>query len=554
MAAKESSTIIIKKNFKVGELEAETDTELLDACFVDKGDIGTLIDVSNPACVVLGRTGSGKSALLHRLSHSVSKSRTLDPHNISIKFLEHSDIIQFFNELGVNIDIFYRLLWRHILTVELLRLRYEIKTRAEGESVLDRLYRLVDRDPLKKEALAYFREWGDKFWLDTHEQLKQVTEKLARDVKTSFAVTGTPVDLSLEGAKSISTEKRSEYVLRANRVVSDIQIKKLSDVLSLLESEVFDDSQKRYFILIDKLDENWANTETRYRFIRALVEEIKSFRKVKNVKIIVAMRKDLMDMVFDRTRDSGFQQEKYESYIYHVAWSRDELRALIEKRINEVFRRQYTKSGVKFEDVFAQPKKGGGQAALDYILDRTFLRPRDVMQFVNECFSVASGHNKVSWKQIFSAESNYSNKRLNSLYEEWSDVFPALQKSIELLRGIRSSFERKDLGGDRLHTVESAVMDVANDPCAKAVMKFCEPGSKGISEAEVLSEFIGCFYRIGVVGVKLDGTEAFVWSDHDRAVLSKGDIARVQGLKMHKMLYRALGVATNEHQYQTDYE
>lgn len=550
MSSKEPNVIVIRKNFKIGELEAETDTDLLDACFIDKGDLDVLTNVANPACIILGRTGSGKSALLHKISNTVAKSKTLDPHDISINFLEYSNIVQFFNELGVNIDMFYRLLWRHIITVELLKLRYDIRNKSESEGIIDRLIGFAARDHVKKEALSYFDEWGDKFWLDTHEQLKQITEKLERDVKSSFSTSGMPVDITLSGAKSMSSEARSEVVNKAIRVVSQIQIKKLSDVLDLLQDKVFDDSQRKYFIQIDKLDENWANTETRYRFIRALVEEIKVFRRIKNVKIIVAMRKDLMDMVFDKTRDSGFQQEKYESYIFPLVWGKHELKALIERRINEIYKRQYTKSGISFDDIFTPPKKGGNQPAIDYILERTFLRPRDVMQFVNECLRVSENQSRVAWRQIYAAESNYSQKRLKSLYEEWSEVYPALEKSIELLRGVSASFQRKDLMGDRLHCIEATLMDGSEDPCAKAVIQYCEPGATGITEVALLSEFIGCFYRIGAVGVKLSEVDTYIWSDHDKATLSKGDIERANLMKVHKMLYRALGIVTHEHQYQ----
>lgn len=116
--------IIIKKGLKVGELDAEADADLLAACFVDNGQLEVLLDIKSPASVVLGRTGAGKSALLYKLSLEVEYSSMLDPHDISIKFLEHSNIIQFFNELDVKLDLFYRILWRHILTVELLKLRY----------------------------------------------------------------------------------------------------------------------------------------------------------------------------------------------------------------------------------------------------------------------------------------------------------------------------------------------------------------------------------------------------------------------------------------------
>lgn len=86
--------------------------------------------------------------------------------------------------------------------------------------------------------------------------------------------------------------------------------------------------------MIDQLDEDWAETETRYRFIRALIEEIKSFRNLPQVKILVALRQDLLEIVFDRTRDAGFQEEKYEAYLLPLKWTENELEQLIEKRIN----------------------------------------------------------------------------------------------------------------------------------------------------------------------------------------------------------------------------
>ena len=114
--------IIIKKGLKLGELDAEADSDLLDSCFVDNGQLAELLDIESPSSVILGRTGAGKSALLYKISKEVEHSSFLDPNDISIRFLEHSNIVQFFNELGVKLDLFYRILWRHILTVDLLKL------------------------------------------------------------------------------------------------------------------------------------------------------------------------------------------------------------------------------------------------------------------------------------------------------------------------------------------------------------------------------------------------------------------------------------------------
>jgi len=545
------NAIIIKRGLRIGDLEAETDKELLSACFVDNGDVDLLIDVETPESIVVGRTGAGKSALLLKVQDSVYKSKMLDPNDISIRFLEYSDIIQFFDSIGVKLDLFYRLLWRHILTIEILKLRYNLKSEKDGRGILARLVDLVERDPLKKEALLYFQKWGSKFWLDTDQQLREVTEKLGQELKAGFGAELQGVDISLEGAKNLSTERKLLIVHKANKVVSSIQIKKLADILDLLEESVFTDKQKKYYLLIDKLDEDWANTETRYRFIRALIEEIKTFRKIRNIKILVALRRDLLDAVFDRTRDAGFQQEKYESYILPLKWSKESLKQLVELRINEFFRRKYTKEGVTFNDIFPSPRKGGGQLAIDYIIERTLLRPRDVMQFLNESFVSALDRQRVSWRALSSAEGTYSDKRLKSLYEEWDQIYPCLEESIEILRGIPLVFKRSMIA-ERLNFVVDKLIDNSKDPCGRAVIEYCNATGK-INESEVVAELLNCLYRVGAVGVKLSATEPYMWSDYDNATLSKSELKRVNQIKVHKMLFRALGINAQDQDDEDNY-
>ncbi|WP_041360066.1 hypothetical protein [Nitrosomonas sp. Is79A3] len=76
--------IIIKRGLRIGDLEAETDKELLSACFVNNGDLDLLVEVDKPESIIVGRTGSGKSALLLQIQGLVDKSKMLDPNDISI--------------------------------------------------------------------------------------------------------------------------------------------------------------------------------------------------------------------------------------------------------------------------------------------------------------------------------------------------------------------------------------------------------------------------------------------------------------------------------------
>lgn len=160
-----ANPITIKNHLKVGDLDAETDTSLLETRFVDKGYISQLMDVGDPLSIVLDRIGAGKSALIYKIYQLAEKSKQIDPNDISVRFLEHSDIIQFLDTLDVNLDLFYRLLWRHILIVELLKLRYNIKNETDNRNFFDSISDYFRRDTVKKKAIEYFREWGDRFWL-----------------------------------------------------------------------------------------------------------------------------------------------------------------------------------------------------------------------------------------------------------------------------------------------------------------------------------------------------------------------------------------------------
>lgn len=51
----------------IGAADAGDDLDTLRDCFVDTGDLAVLRDCAKPERIVLGRTGTGKTALLSRL-------------------------------------------------------------------------------------------------------------------------------------------------------------------------------------------------------------------------------------------------------------------------------------------------------------------------------------------------------------------------------------------------------------------------------------------------------------------------------------------------------
>ena len=219
---------------------------------------------------------------------------------------------------------------------------------------------------------------------------------LCPDTKASLGLNSQIIQAGVEGLSRYSEEQITDIKRKAHQVIDGSQIANLNQILDSLNQSAFNDPQKKFYLIIDQLDEDWANTATRCKFIRALIEEIKSFRKITNIKLVIALRKDLLQLVFDKTRDSGFQEEKYESYILDIVWQKDDLRNLVERRINQVFKSQYTNHEVEFDDIFPTPRKKGGQLAFDFLIEEKSVHfdPKLVDLFLENKNEVINIHNK----------------------------------------------------------------------------------------------------------------------------------------------------------------
>jgi hypothetical protein len=68
-----------------------------------------------------------------------------------------------------------------------------------------------------------------------------------------------------------------------------------------------------------------------------------------------------------------------------------------------------------------------GEESFAYILNRTLMRPRDLLRFARQCVNVAvnRGHTKVLEDDILTAEKTYSEDQLQDVSFELRDVSPA---------------------------------------------------------------------------------------------------------------------------------
>ena len=174
---------IFKSNQTIGAAAAELDEYYLSQCFIDTGDLPIICDCEDPRRLLVGRTGAGKSAIIMKLPDCVENLIIIRPESLALTYISNSNVIKFFIEAGVKMDIFYRLLWRHVFVVEILKSRFKIESEDSKKSFIDSLWRLVPKNKKHELALEYLRDWGESFWKETEYRIQEVTTKLEDELK-----------------------------------------------------------------------------------------------------------------------------------------------------------------------------------------------------------------------------------------------------------------------------------------------------------------------------------------------------------------------------------
>ena len=519
-------------------MDAESDNQFLRDCFLDTGDLESLTDCDDPKRIVVGRVGAGKSALLARLLETQSNAFEIRAEALSLSYVANSDIIQFFESAGVKLDLFYQLLWRHVFVVELLCRRYKISAN-DPWSFLDQFRDLFQRDQAKKRAVDYLRQWNDQFWQDTETRVKEFTSKLERKLSGAVDAKAYGITLNAAGARTLTDEVKSEILHKAQSVVNENQVRELGEIITLLADEVFKDPKNRFYLVIDRLDESWVDDRIRFKLIRALIETVRAFQRVRSVKAVVAIREDLLRTVFETTRDAGFQEEKFEGLILRLRWNKGQLKQLLDLRIEKLFREAYTQKKVSFDDIFRGSVRG--EPAIDYLVSRTLLRPRDAIAFANCCIELCDGKEHVSPLTVQDAERKYSIGRLRSLRDEWSSHYASLNACSEILRGRQSHFKYSEITEVQLQDcIQEHWTDIPEtDPVGNAAAEYLQ--NRRSANACII-QILKVLYTVSIVGIKPEATERVSWSYLDDRGISDGQYKKSSSINIHPMLWRALDI------------
>lgn len=539
---------IIQHDTRIGSIAAESDDEFLFECFIDNVALSRALDLSTSGLVVSGRTGSGKTAVLKYVEKHKRNARIV-PSEMALQYISNSEIIRFLNDIGADLDIFFQSIWKHVLCIEYIRLRYNISDAQESLSWFDRLTRRLTGDIRQARALEYLKNWEGRFWITIDENVREITRKYEDALNAELAIDLSKMKSKAGYGRNLSVDQKTEISNRARSIINSDQLSDLSKVLDLLKQE--ESSQPNAepcFILIDDLDDRWVDESIKYRMIRALIESLRAFGKIQKLKILIALRNDVLERVMIESKDAGFQREKFKDFITEINWSEVQLREMVNRRVNYLYKRKYTRQNVHFQDVFADLIKG--EDPFKFMIDRTLLRPRDAISFVNHCLKEAENSAKITSGHILAAERSYSDDRFQALLDEWRTTYPSLEQLFKPIRNGPQTFEFDSIAEPSV--IEEAALPICTtekgmvtvDPMmslANSVFD-TDPVKASAAMQHFARQLLSVLYRVGAVGVKSDPSRPYLESKKDAPLFAPEKIAPGVRFRVSRMLHQALNI------------
>lgn len=282
--------------------------------------------------------------------------------------------------------------------------------------------------------------------------------------------------------------------------------------------------------------------------IRSLIECQKTFGKVLDLKLLITIRADIFERVLQVTDSPGSQRDKYNDYLSKIQWNNVQLKELVDKRISTLCHRKYTSENIFFEDLFVD--KVGTIPSFKYILDRTLMRPRDIILFVNETLHEAVNSPSVTANHIRAAEKKYSRLRKRALVDEWKSSLPCIDDLLGLLTGQKARLTVADLTASK--NIQDVVLKLSemknenHDPIVRYIFKTINSWENE-NEEHLLKLIASELYRTGAIGLKLTNNDKHSYSYKDTPMISPRELSLTTRIHVHPFLHHALNINNKSH-------
>lgn len=507
--------------FTLGGEQAEADPLLQDG-FYESATYLTIAAHDDPRCFLVGRTGVGKSALLQRLEEDrPGHVIRITPEDLSLPYIADLTVVRYLTDLQVHLDPLFIALWKHVLLIEVIKNRYHVDSPDAKRNFIQNLRSRISRDRSKLAALEYLEEFEGKFWCETDERVRDITTRFESQIeaeaggKLGLAGVGV-IDTRGSALDASSVETRVQQAERFQRVVNATQLPRLNQMMNVLDEDILDSSQYYTYVVIDDLDRDWADEQVANSLIRCLFRAVIDLKRVRNLKIIVALRTNIFEAL-DFGSKTGGQEEKFRSLTLRMRWTSLDLEDLLSERTRASAARHELLQIGSIRDLLPATNKTRG-SALEYILRRTLMRPRDAISYFNECYTQSGGKAKISWETIHAAEHEYSVKRLLALRDEWKPNFPGLERVFDQFTGASVRIDPAELE----RRLEGAALLVAEPTFAGVVWMTELAGPAWTSGpdddwVDMYYPLVRLLYNVGFLGLTRSGNGPAIFAEEDAA-------------------------------------
>ena len=391
----------------IGDPAAENEIGGLREYFVQTGQFTAA--KQGHARLVVGRKGSGKSAMYYAVRQAIQRGHEtviLDMKPEGHQFTRLREAV--LQELSPGQrDHTVTAFWTYLLLAEIahkiLSSRRELNRaeRAGGEPY--RRYKALEE--------AYFAHG-----LASGDDLPQRLLRLVDRITKRFADAG-------------------EITARTDltQLIHEGDISTLSDaVAAYVEGD-----KQQVWLLIDNLDKSWGTRNSTPEDIAILIGLLDASRRLERLldrrgvelHCLVFIRTDILEHLHRASADRGKDTS------IDLDWDDAEV-------FREILRRRLvTTPGLDGDFIsvwgrIAEPTIEG-QDSFQYVVDRTLMRPRDMLLFVQDALEVATnrGKDRIEAVDILHAEARYSEEALLALVYEIEDTDPTLGSAIYEFHG-----------------------------------------------------------------------------------------------------------------------
>jgi hypothetical protein len=379
-------------NLDLGDPAAENEIGGLKSYFVRTGQFTQA--KQGHARLVVGRKGTGKTAIFYGVRDEARASRhatVLDLKPEGHQFTRLRETVLETMSPGLQ-EHTMTAFWYYVLLTEFAR---KIVTDEQYYSYNDtearELYEKVKRE---HTAHALGREQ------DFSERLLNQIARLGQLVQ------GVPEN---KLAGSITQELYSESIHGFGQVIAEWLAKRDS-----------------CWLLVDNIDKGWPTRGTRpedITIVRSLLDAVRKLqrqfqKKDADINCLVFLRSDIYDHLIAETADRG------KDTAIVLEWNDVEIfRELLRTRLAQSIDIKGT-----FQELWTKIAEShvGSEESFSYMIERTLMRPRDLLQFLQRAIEVAinRGHSVITSDDIKYAERSFSEDLLLAIAFEIQDTYP----------------------------------------------------------------------------------------------------------------------------------